>query len=70
MGRQEKKKAGSGDVGDSVGSLADLNRELFQAAVNLRGSIEPADYKRSSCQSSFCGFSLCVTSVAVRSWNR
>ena len=27
-------------------SVTDLNRELFQAAVNLRGSIEPADYKR------------------------
>jgi type I restriction enzyme M protein len=27
-------------------SVADLNKELFQAAINLRGSIEPADYKR------------------------
>jgi type I restriction enzyme M protein len=27
-------------------SVADLNRELFQAAVNLRGSIEAPDYKR------------------------
>ncbi len=26
--------------------IADLIRELWQAAVNLRGSIEPADYKR------------------------
>ena len=25
---------------------ADLLRELFQAAVNLRGSIEPSDYKK------------------------
>lgn len=28
------------------GSLVELTRELWQAAVNLRGSIEPADYKR------------------------
>jgi len=27
-------------------SIADLQKDLFQAAVNLRGSIEPADYKR------------------------
>ncbi len=26
--------------------IVDINKELFQAAVNLRGSIEPADYKR------------------------
>jgi type I restriction enzyme M protein len=30
----------------SNGSIADLTRELWQAAVTLRGSIEPADYKR------------------------
>ena len=30
----------------SNGSQAALIRELWQAAVNLRGSIEPADYKR------------------------
>lgn len=28
------------------GGIAQLTRELWQAAVNLRGSIEPADYKR------------------------
>lgn len=28
------------------GSIADLTKELWQAAVTLRGSIEPADYKR------------------------
>ena len=27
-------------------SLADLKKELWQAAVKLRGSIEPGDYKR------------------------
>jgi len=26
--------------------ISDLLKELWQAAVNLRGSIEPADYKR------------------------
>ena len=26
--------------------MADLTKELFQAAINLRGFIEPADYKR------------------------
>ena len=28
------------------GSISELMKELWQAAVNLRGSIEPADYKR------------------------
>jgi type I restriction enzyme M protein len=28
------------------GGISDLLKELWQAAVNLRGSIEPADYKR------------------------
>ncbi len=32
--------------GPAVGQTAELLRELFQAAINLRGSIEPADYKR------------------------
>ncbi len=31
---------------DSNSNHADLLRELFQAAVNLRGSIEPSDYKK------------------------
>src|SRR5215212_8458052 len=28
------------------GNITDVLKQLFQAAVNLRGSIEPADYKR------------------------
>jgi len=28
------------------GNIPKLMKELWQAAVNLRGSIEPADYKR------------------------
>jgi type I restriction-modification system DNA methylase subunit len=31
---------------DGQGSVMGLVKELWQAAVNLRGSIEPADYKR------------------------
>ena len=27
-------------------TIADLQKDLFQAAIALRGSIEPADYKR------------------------
>ena len=42
MPRQKKTTAKSG----STGSIADLMKELFQAAIVLRGSIEPADYKR------------------------
>lgn len=36
-----KSKAASGNNG-----VADLMKELFQAAITLCGSIEPADYKR------------------------
>ena len=32
--------------GNGNGSVVELTKELWQAAVNLRGSIEPADYKR------------------------
>jgi type I restriction enzyme M protein len=39
-GQKKAKEASSGN------GLMDINKELFQAAVNLRGSIEPADYKR------------------------
>jgi len=28
------------------GNITDVLKQLWQAAVNLRGSIEPADYKR------------------------
>ena len=28
------------------GGIVTLTRELFQAAITLRGSVEPADYKR------------------------
>lgn len=41
----KKKKASLTPNGDGNG-IVDLTKELWQAAVKLRGSIEPADYKR------------------------
>ena len=43
MAKRKRKEAAEGN---GNGGLAELTRELWQAAVNLRGSIEPADYKR------------------------
>lgn len=40
---REPKKA---KTAASSNGVVDINKVLFQAAVNLRGSIEPADYKR------------------------
>lgn len=42
-GTMAKKKAATKAAGNGI---SDLIKELWQAAVNLRGSIEPADYKR------------------------
>jgi len=39
--RQKTYKASS-----TNGNITDVLKELWQAAVNLRGSIEPSDYKR------------------------
>lgn len=41
-----KKKAAKKARAPAKNGVADLIKELWQAAVNLRGSIEPADYKR------------------------
>lgn len=41
-GNKKGKEAGNGDNGGIVA----LTKELFQAAITLRGSVEPADYKR------------------------
>ena len=41
-GNKKGKEAGNGDNGGIVA----LTQELFQAAITLRGSVEPADYKR------------------------
>lgn len=43
-GRKKKESAANGPP--SGGGIAALTKELWQAAVTLRGSIEPADYKR------------------------
>src|SRR5947208_5669803 len=43
MARQ--KKSASAESGNG-GSFKELLRELWEAAVRLRGNIEPADYKR------------------------
>jgi len=41
-GRTPKKK----ENGNGNGGMVDIQKELWQAAVTLRGSIEPSDYKR------------------------
>jgi type I restriction enzyme M protein len=41
-GNKKTKQAGNGENG----GIVSLTKELFQAAITLRGSVEPADYKR------------------------
>ena len=41
-----KRKKTEAATNGSGNGIVDLTKELWQAAVNLRGSIEPADYKR------------------------
>lgn len=41
-----KRKKTEATTNGSSNNIVDLTRELWQAAVKLRGSIEPADYKR------------------------
>lgn len=41
-----KKKAERTADNNTENGISELTKELWQAAVNLRGSIEPADYKR------------------------
>ena len=41
-----RKKKNAGATARPQATIADLMKELWQAAVNLRGAIEPADYKR------------------------
>ena len=41
-----KPKQAPYSAGTNGGSISELMKELWQAAVNLRGSIEPSDYKR------------------------
>jgi type I restriction enzyme M protein len=47
MRRGWRRKAGAGEANAKPnGGVIELTKELWQAAVALRGSIEPADYKR------------------------
>ncbi len=46
VAKKRPKKDRGKDVATGNGGMAELMRELWDAAVNLRGSIEPADYKR------------------------
>jgi type I restriction enzyme M protein len=41
-GTKKTRQAGNGENG----GIVSLTKELFQAAITLRGSVEPADYKR------------------------
>lgn len=41
-GNRKTKQGGNGENG----GIVSLTKELFQAAITLRGSVEPADYKR------------------------
>jgi type I restriction-modification system DNA methylase subunit len=41
-GTKEDQAGGNGENG----GIVSLTKELFQAAITLRGSVEPADYKR------------------------
>lgn len=50
MARQQKKPTDAPN--GNGGSIKELLDELWEAAVRLRGSIEPADYKRWTCRSS------------------
>lgn len=44
---KKQKRAGNGAAQSTPkGSIVNLTKELWEAAVQLRGSIEPADYKR------------------------
>jgi type I restriction-modification system DNA methylase subunit len=44
--RQKTAQTEATTSGAGSGSITNLTKELWQAAVMLRGSIEPADYKR------------------------
>ena len=49
---KKTKQAGNGENG----GIVSLTKELFQAAITLRGSVEPADYKRYVLPISFLRF--------------
>ena len=43
---KRKKAGGKSAETNANGGIVGFTKELFQAAIVLRGSIEPADYKR------------------------
>ncbi len=56
------------DASNGAGNgLSELTKQLWQAAVELRGSIEPADYKRYVLPIIFCAFYQCAMNVAAPS---
>ena len=42
------KKKSAKDAPAQFTGISDLIKKLFQAAITLRGSVEPSDYKRAS----------------------
>jgi type I restriction-modification system DNA methylase subunit len=52
------------------GNITDVLKELFQAAIVLRGSIEPADYKRYVLPIIFLRFLSMRYENAVLNWKR
>lgn len=61
-----KRKADKKAKSPAKNGVADLIKELWQAAVNLRGSIEPADYKRYVLPIIFLRFLSPLSFPAVR----
>jgi hypothetical protein len=55
--RKAGTKKGKQATDGQNGGIVSLTKELFQAAITLRGSVEPADYKRYVLPIIFCGFS-------------
>ena len=46
ISNEETQQSADGQNGGPNGGIVSLTKELFQAAITLRGSVEPADYKR------------------------
>src|SRR5213594_4335791 len=46
MAKRKPATRKSEQASDHNGGIVTLTKELFQAAITLRGSVEPADYKR------------------------
>ena len=68
MARKRTKKADKPDANQG-NNIAEFTKERWQAAVNLRGPIEPADYKRYGLPIIFLRFCRCGTRSGGRSWS-